>query len=145
MCDTILAMRKTLIVFLASLSLLSCTAEKPAMVLEKPNQMPVPSKPKKITNKQNLPTVLFYFADWCPYCNQMAATMTKIQEEYAKQIFFYYVDTDSAEGKKIAAIYRPNGGGIPYMQFYTKNGDFKNDILGLAEYQKVKAHISSLL
>lgn len=75
----------------------------------------------------------------------MAATMTKIQEEYAKQIFFYYVDTDSAEGKKIAAIYRPNGGGIPYMQFYTKNGDFKNDILGLAEYQKVKAHISSLL
>lgn len=137
-------MRKIIFIFLTSFSLLSCTAEKPAMVLEKPNQM-AEIKPKKITNKQNLPTVLFYYADWCPYCNKMAPVMEKVQQEFADKVFFYYVDVDSEDGKKISGIYREGQGGIPCMQFYTKDGNFEGDLLGFVEYERVKDLITKIV
>jgi thiol-disulfide isomerase/thioredoxin len=128
------------------MSLLSCTAEKPAMVLDKPNSMKKSiEKPKKITNKQNLPTLLFYYADWCPYCNKMAEVIEKAQQEFNGKIFFYFVDMDSEEGKKIAAIYRPVPGGIPYMQFYKKNGDFQSELLGYYEFDTLKNNINNVL
>jgi len=139
-------MRSSILIFLLSFSLLSCTAEKPAMVLDKPNSMKkVSSKPKKITNKQNLPTLLFYYADWCPYCNKMGQVMEQAQQEYAGKLFFYFVDMDSEDGKKIAAIYRPEPGGIPYMQFYNKNGDLESDLLGFAELGALKNEITKIV
>jgi thiol-disulfide isomerase/thioredoxin len=129
-----------------SFSLLSCTAEKPAMVLDKPNTIKKPdSNPKKITNKQNLPTLLFYYADWCPYCNKMSEVIQQAQQEYSDKIFFYFVDMDSEEGRKIAAIYRPKSGGIPYMQFYKKNGDFVSEVLGYVDLGALKNEIAKLL
>jgi len=139
-------MRSFALILLLSFSLLSCTAEKPAMVLEKPNSMKrEEQKPKKITNKQNLPTLLFYYADWCPYCNKMAEVMEKAQQEYTGKLFFYFVDVDSEEGKKISSIYRPKPGGIPYMQFYKKNGDFESEILGFVELGVLKNEITKIV
>lgn len=139
-------MRSLFLVVLVSFSLLSCTAEKPAMVLEKTNSIKKnETKPKKITNKQNLPTLLFYYADWCPYCVKMSEVIEKAQQEYSDKIFFYFVDVDSEEGKKISAIYRPQPGGIPYLQFYKKNGDFVSDLLGYADLGALKNEITKVL
>ncbi|MEY3370366.1 MAG: hypothetical protein RLZZ361_1036 [Cyanobacteriota bacterium] len=116
------------------------------MVLDKSNSMKkVEPKPKKITNKQNLPTLLFYYADWCPYCNQMAVVIEKAQQEYAGKLFFYFVDIDSQEGKNISSIYRPVPGGVPYLQFYKKNGEFVSELLGYVDLNVLKNEISKII
>jgi thiol-disulfide isomerase/thioredoxin len=139
-------MRLIVIIIIINLSLLSCTAQNPAMVLEKSNSMKLGEiKPKKITNKQNLPTLLFYYADWCPYCNKMATIIEKAQQEFSGKLFFYFVDMDSDEGKKIASIYRPKSGGIPYMQFYNKNGDLESDVLGYIELEPLQKEINKIV
>ena len=75
----------------------------------------------------------------------MAGVMEQAQQEYAGKLFFYFVDMDTEEGKKIAAIYRPEPGGIPYMQFYQKNGEFESELLGFAELGALKNEISKIV
>lgn len=102
------------------------------------------SKPK-VKNNAEIPTYAFYYAQWCPYCHKMAPHVKKASEEYKDRVFFYYVDVDTEEGKAFVAKYRPNGSGIPYSQFYAKEGDLVSDKIGLISYKELQKNLEKLL
>lgn len=87
---------------------------------------PVP--PKLDINHRRLPTVVFYYADWCPYCRYMQPILEKQQKKFKNKIYFHSVNVD--QEKAFTAKYRLKQGGIPYFQFYDKKGNFISDASG---------------
>jgi len=96
---------------------------------------------KKVTNKKQLPTYFFYFTTWCPYCEKMAPEILKASEKYKDKVFFYYVNMETDEGKKIAATYKNKVQGIPHSQFYDKDGNLVDEQLGYINLAQIEAKI----
>ncbi len=94
-----------------------------------------------VSNKLGQPTLLFYFAHWCGYCHRMIPAIEAMQKKYQGQVFFYFADMDTDEGKRIAKAYRKGSGGIPYTQFYDKNGKLLGDNLGALSIQQLESKI----
>jgi thiol-disulfide isomerase/thioredoxin len=102
------------------------------------------SKPK-VANSASIPTYVFYFASWCGFCHRMAPSVKKAALEFNKKVYFYYVDIDSEEGKTFSSKYRPDGNGVPYAQYYDKEGNFISDKIGLITYEDLKSSLEKLL
>ena len=91
------------------------------------------AKPPKLDiDHKGLPTLVFYYADWCPYCRKMMPAVDKVTEEYKGKIFVHKLDVDAAENKAFVAKYRLNPGGIPYFQYFDKKGKYITESVGAA-------------
>jgi thiol-disulfide isomerase/thioredoxin len=98
----------------------------------------------KVANSAGIPTYVFYYAQWCGFCHRMAPHVKKAAEEFQGQIYFYYVDIDSEEGKAFSSKYRPNGRGIPFAQFYDGKGNYIKDKIGYIDYAELKKSLEVL-
>ena len=137
--------RSVLAILVISLGLISCSkARQGSLHLEEQNKIGIEApKPKTVTNKKNLPTYFFFFANWCGYCKRMAPLVQKAEKEFADKVFFYYVDIDDPKGKEIAATYKGSQGGVPHAQFYDKEGNLLDEQLGFVPYEKLESAIRS--
>lgn len=136
-------------ILIASLALVSFIATACAQKTVLDNAGSAPAQIKQVakpplTNKDDLPTLVYYFADWCPYCKKFSPIIKKAQEEFKGKVFFYYVDVDQDAGKEFIAKFRPEGGGIPYTQFYSAKGEYIGEELGLISYEKLQANLLKL-
>ena len=96
-------------VFISSLFLLNCNAEKPG-INESENSsgsevIPLTSATfKKMVFNYDLnkewkyegskPAIIDFYADWCAPCRQLSPLVDEIAQEYAGKIAVYKVDTD---------------------------------------------------
>lgn len=129
----------TLLALTMSAGFFACTKSQDTMVLDPAaNKKPAAQEAKKITNKEGLPTYLFYYATWCGYCEKMAPNVMRAEKEYDGKVYFYYVDIDSDYGKKVAELYKGPRGGVPHAQFYDKDGNLLDQELGLVSYERLK-------
>ena len=103
------------------------------------------SEPAKVINNANIPTYVFYYADWCKFCHKMIPGVKKAAQNFENKVFFYYVNIDEAEAKDFIAKYRPNGRGVPYAQLYTAKGDLEKFTLGVKNYEEIESDLKSLL
>lgn len=85
-----------------------------------------------IKNKLGLPTLVFYYVDWCPYCQKTKPVISNAQKTLGNKVFIYKVDMASEEGKDFVSkfIDRSKGIGTPYMQFYNPEGKLISDNTG---------------
>lgn len=115
----------------------------PASVNSQPNSIIVKTDTKKISNKQKIPTILFYYASWCPYCQKASPVVEQLEKEYNGKIYFYHVDVDSKEGKELAKTFKNGQDGVPHFQFYGKDGSMMEERMGLMPYELLKQRIAA--
>ncbi len=139
-------MKNLLIICLLCASFLTSSCTSKTVLKDSGSSAPVSKVAKPpLTNKDDLPTAVFYFTTWCPYCKKFAPIVRDAETAYKGKIFFYYVDVESPEGKDFAAKFRPEGGGIPHTQFYAAKGEFVTEALGLMSYEKLEAKLKAIL
>lgn len=126
-------------VILASSSLLSSCSKLKTNTTQDDNSKP------KVANSAEIPTYVFYYAQWCGYCHKMAPHVKKAAELFHNKVYFYYVDIDSEEGKEFSKKYRPEGRGVPFAQYYDAKGNFVNQKIGLISYQELTKTLEKLL
>lgn len=79
---------------------------------------------------KGLPVVVMYYADWCPYCRDMSPTFEEVGMQYKEKTFFKKIDIESPEGLAFSEKFRPDGGGIPYFQFFDSSGKIVGEAVG---------------
>ena len=52
------------------------------------------------------PTVLYFFATWCPHCRNDLSAVSKVYSQYSDKVNFLAVDLDTKEGKGTISDYR---------------------------------------
>lgn len=102
-------------------------------------------QPKLSINHKNLPTAVFYYADWCPYCRKMTPILDKAEAKYSGKVFFHKVNVDLPENKAFVAKHRLKRGGIPYFQYYDKKGKFVKDSIGATDETSLFSYIDAII
>jgi thiol-disulfide isomerase/thioredoxin len=81
-------------------------------------------------DNRGLPVVVMYYADWCPYCRKMSPSFDELSQEYKEKAYFKRIDVETPEGLAFSEKFRPDGGGIPYFQFFDSKGKIVGDAIG---------------
>ncbi|MBI2580831.1 TlpA family protein disulfide reductase [Candidatus Woesearchaeota archaeon] len=56
------------------------------------------------------PTLLYFWATWCPYCKKDLAVASKVYPDYKDKVNFLAIDLDPKESVSAIAAYKRNGG-----------------------------------
>ena len=75
-----------------------------------------------LAKKTNKPLFLYWGAVWCPYCNQVKATIFNRQDFIERSKFFVpvYIDGDSASAQKLGSRFKVRG--YPSMILFRPDG-----------------------
>lgn len=56
------------------------------------------------------PTLLYFWATWCPYCKRDLAVASKVYPDYKDKVNFLAIDLDPKESAAAIAAYKKSGG-----------------------------------
>lgn len=56
------------------------------------------------------PTLLYFWATWCPYCKRDLAVASKVYPDYKDKVNFLAIDLDPKESVAAISAYKRNGG-----------------------------------
>lgn len=90
--------------------------------------------------KSEMPVLVDFFATWCGPCRMLAPTVEEIAEDYQEKIKVVKGDVDLMP--EISLQY--NIMSIPTLMLF-KDGEVKNKIVGVAEYEEIADMIDSAL
>ena len=62
-----------------------------------------------IAFKNNKPTFLEFYAEWCEVCKEMAPKVSALKEEYKKDINFVFLNVDNQKWENYLRKYNVNG------------------------------------
>tara|TARA_A100001388_G_scaffold28903_1_gene18569 strand:- start:355 stop:900 length:546 start_codon:yes stop_codon:yes gene_type:complete len=96
----------------------------------------------EIAFKNNKPTFLEFYADWCEVCKEMAPKISVLKEEYEKDINFVFLNVDNQKWEKY--IRKFDVSGIPQVNLFDSKGDLKSTFIGKQEELIIRESISNL-
>lgn len=131
---------KFVLPILVALVFSSCSTSS---VNSKVGEIKVDYESKMILNDKKIPTIVFYYAMWCPYCKKAMPIVEQVQKEYSGKVLFYSIDVEDAENKKFVETFKNGQPSIPHFQFYGKKGNMMEDKLGLLTYEAMKQRIQA--
>ena len=97
----------------------------------------------QIAFKNNKPTFLEFYAEWCEVCKEMAPKVSTIRDEYEKDINFVFLNVDNQKWENYIRKFEVNG--IPQINLFDKEGNLKSTFIGKQEEFKIKESISNLV
>ena len=74
-----------------------------------------------IALKNNKPTFLEFYAEWCEVCKEMAPKVSALKEEYEKDINFVFLNVDNQKWDKY--IRKFDVIGIPQVNLFDQKGN----------------------
>ena len=96
----------------------------------------------EIAFKNNKPTFLEFYADWCEVCKEMAPKISVLKEEYEKDINFVFLNVDNQKWEKY--IRKFDVSGIPQINLFDSKGNLKSTFIGKQEELIIRESISNL-
>ena len=96
----------------------------------------------EIAFKNNKPTFLEFYAEWCEVCKEMSPTVAALKEEYEKDINFVFLNVDNQKWNNYIRKFDVNG--IPQVNLLDKENNLISTFIGKQEELKFKDYIDQL-
>ena len=96
----------------------------------------------EIAFKNNKPTFLEFYAEWCEVCKEMAPKVSSLKEEYEKDINFVFLNVDNQKWEKYIRKFDVNG--IPQVNLFDRKGELKSTFIGKQQELTIRESISNL-
>ena len=95
-----------------------------------------------IAFKNNKPTFLEFYAEWCEVCKEMAPKVSDLKEQYEKEINFVFLNVDNQKWEKYIRKFEVNG--IPQVNLFDRNGNLKYTFIGKNEELTIKEALTDI-
>ncbi len=96
----------------------------------------------EIAFKNNKPTFLEFYAEWCEVCKEMAPKVNAIKEEYEKDINFVFLNVDNRKWDNYIRKFDVNG--IPQVNLFDREGNLKSTLIGKHDELSIRESINRL-
>ena len=96
----------------------------------------------EIAFKNNKPTFLEFYAEWCEVCKEMAPKVSALKDEYEKDINFVFLNVDNQKWGNYIRKFDVNG--IPQVNIFDKKGNLKSTFIGKQEESIIRESIFNL-
>ena len=96
----------------------------------------------EIAFKNNKPTFLEFYADWCEVCKEMAPKVSALKEAYEKDINFVFLNVDNQKWEKYIRKFDVNG--IPQVNVFDREGNLKSTFIGKQEETTIRKSLDYL-
>ena len=96
----------------------------------------------EIAFKNNKPTFLEFYAEWCEVCKEMAPKVAAIKKEYENEINFVFLNVDNP--KWDIYIRRFNVNGIPQVNLFDSQANLESTLIGKQEENLIKESLDNL-
>ena len=96
----------------------------------------------EIAFKNNKPTFLEFYAEWCEVCKEMAPRVSDLKDEYEKEINFVFLNVDNQRWDNYIRKFNVNG--IPQVNLFDRKGDLISTFIGKQEEIKIRNSIDQL-
>ena len=96
----------------------------------------------EIAFKNNKPTFLEFYAEWCEVCKEMAPQISSFRNEYEKDINFVFLNVDNQKWDNYIRKFDVNG--IPQVNLFDKKGNLISTFIGKQEEIKIRNSIDQL-
>ena len=96
----------------------------------------------EIAFKNNKPTFLEFYAEWCEVCKEMAPKISALKDEYEKDINFVFLNVDNQKWGNYIQKFAVNG--IPQVNLFDKKGNLISTLIGKQDEIKIRESINNL-
>ena len=97
----------------------------------------------EIAFKNNKPTFLEFYAEWCEVCKEMAPKVSTLKAEYEDDINFVFLNVDNPKWEKY--IRRFNVNGIPQINLLSYEENLEATFIGKQEEKTIKDSLENLI
>ena len=95
-----------------------------------------------IAFKNNKPTFLEFYAEWCEVCKEMAPKVSALKEEYEKDMNFVFLNVDNQKWDNYIRKFEVNG--IPQVNLFDRQGNLITTFVGKQDESIIKNSIDQL-
>ena len=96
----------------------------------------------EIAFKNDKPTFLKFYAEWCEVCKEMAPQVSALKDEYEKDINFVFLNVDNQKWGNYIQKFAVNG--IPQVNLFDKNGNLISTFIGKQDEIIIRKSINNL-
>ena len=96
----------------------------------------------EIAFKNDKPTFLEFYAEWCEVCKEMAPKVSLLKDEYEKDINFVFLNVDNQKWENYIRKFNVNG--IPQVNLFDREGNLKSTFIGKQEEFTLRESINHL-
>ena len=96
----------------------------------------------EIAFKNNKPTFLEFYAEWCEVCKEMAPKVSSLKEEYEKDINFVFLNVDNQKWDYYIRKFDVNG--IPQVNLFDGKGNLISTFIGKQDETKIRESLAYL-
>ena len=96
----------------------------------------------EIAFKNNKPTFLEFYAEWCEVCKEMAPQVSAFKDEYEKDINFVFLNVDNQKWGNYIEKFAVNG--IPQVNLFDEKGNLISTFIGKQDEMKIRKSINNL-
>ena len=92
--------------------------------------------------KNNKPTFLEFYAEWCEVCKEMAPEVSALKDKYQKDINFVFLNVDNQKWDFYIRKFGVNG--IPQVNLFDKEGNLISTFVGKQKEEILRESIGNL-
>ena len=96
----------------------------------------------EVAFKNNKPTFLEFYAEWCEVCKEMAPEVSSLKEKYEKDINFVFLNVDNQKWGNYIRKFDVNG--IPQVNLFDKESNLKSTFIGKQDELTIKEALDNL-
>ena len=95
-----------------------------------------------IAFKNDKPTFLEFYAEWCEVCKETAPEISDLKDRYERDINFVFLNVDNQKWNNYIRKYEVNG--IPHINLFDEKGNLKSTFIGRQEETTIRNSIEKL-
>ena len=96
----------------------------------------------EIAFKNNKPTFLEFYAEWCEVCKEMAPKVSTLKKEFDNDINFVFLNVDNQKWDNYIRKFDVNG--IPQVNLFDGKGNLISTFIGKQEETKMRESLAYL-